>query len=103
MTRRPTKGDFLAGIHTEKQTPEQRALMRKEYERVTAKLAADYASGEIRSVLIVSTDKNGRVLGGYHIEADDEHPMLTHLRTILQRCILTWNNEGSLPKLDEIP
>ena len=50
MTRRPTKGDFLAGIHTEKQTPEQRALMRKEYERVTAKLAADYASGEIRSV-----------------------------------------------------
>ena len=51
----------------------------------------------------MSGDKNGRVLGGYHIEADDKHPMLTHLRTILQRCILTWNNEGSLPKLDEIP
>jgi hypothetical protein len=101
MTKRPAEDDFLSGI-TESQTAEQRAVMRENYKRVIADIATGYASGEIRSVIIVTADTHGTVRGGYHIEKDDKHPMLTRLRTILQRTIRTWNAEGSLPKLPEI-
>lgn len=77
--------------------------MREEYKRVVAEIATRYASGEIRSVLIITADKNGKVRSGYHIESADKHPMLTGLRSALRQCIKTWNAEGSLPKLDEIP
>lgn len=93
--------DFLAGIQTE-ETAEQRATMREKYKRVIADIATAYANGEIRSVIIVTTDADGTVRGGYHIEKDDKHPMLTQLRTTLQKCIRIWNAEGSLPKLPEI-
>ena len=78
-------------------------MIREEYKRVLAEIAERYASGTIRAVLVITTDKNGKVRAGWQIDSDDKYPMLTRLRSALRRCIKMWNAEGSRPKIDEIP